>query len=1427
MEKFRALTTMVFPQRFDSQGLHVNIVLIPRNHNPFTEFQVGLNPSQIVPPFSTLNPQFSIGIVKGLDDFPLANASADERKPRMLEVAVKTAEKKEMMLNGIADIFDRYKITDNTDRLGEVVGVNFSVKKFLPESYRKSFNFTRPAHPNAVTDDSYACDMKKEADVIDNYTPKDTLSWGKVFAHILKQPLLARACGMIYEVVIPLDSEEIEKGGYIYVDILNEGWVEVQHATLEHEDGPLIKRYAARIPKLEAGSERPVFAPILFPVLYRKNNQSDFDAVPPAPWDRLFREAMTYDDGFAKIVHAGQAVSTDLLKETSDGILPQFETGIRLAWDDEQILIWYIRQLVENESDIPGNGKRVDVPLGVIGYKIDVREQELGSQWESLNRSYINKGVLALADHLDDGIVELPYQVFPSKKRSLQPNPYWLPMYFANWVGKSMVVEDADALEIYKNDQLNKGFIASEGMDPENGQSRSIKNNVLAAPQVNTQLRYGKTYQFRVRMADISGGGPALEDEPLHASPSPATTVSFKRYLGPANLKIVKPELITTFKAQIFNAANIEETEFLDDQVLRISRPLMEYPAVVFTGKYQQRGMDPVEMLKNLDFNGDNQLVLGIPDPDANRVEFRVEVQSLSMDNSLSENGDEPYLTLYTTTRTFSDDFFEEMEVPVQFIDVPVLNLEEQANPFLRDDLKQEDLDNMDALVLPSSRKVRVSLRALADGGEIDDVSYFGFLNDNNRDIDSRYGKVEQLLFYKESTSETDLLVPYKNIPVLQALHLKANDTPLVKGSLKDILKFHLVKNRTQSIPDIVLRFASALGLQAKGLTVYAPKGERIVFGVSSRIRHSLAPDGSSVTFASRAELQDHWLGCLSFQVNRDWAWDALDLTSFTIGKSTAFRRDVLEAAEESGQGADFLSRKLKNALMAHFNYGGSQDPQPIIEPNIGDIEMVRTASFESLQQDRFGNVRRDFTRIIFIDAIEPKSPFRRKGNTNPRLPDEIWIDYAIKIHAKALHPEVEDVLVEDLKLPTVLIPPQVPKIVSVGLAFSPYERAEDYSSTEVRSRHLWVEFEEAIENPDDTYFCRVLVTSPDQLISTNPLEQFVSEEEPEIPLDPEYTRIVLPGQSDDLAGITAMQPMIKSTDSDRHYILPLPPGLHAESPELFGFFTYEFRVGHTHWANQDDNLWSTAQGRFGKSIRVTGIQHPVPSLLCSVNRDVDSLYVSAPFAKAVIKGKNVTADPPRTSLWALLYTQVKQADAKDHRNILLAERLMRHDFRKEEAKELDSIKEKLRKFTFVNADTHLNQQPVSVKLNLESMELGSILALKKGLHPVGIAAFSSLEIAGLLQDLGLPEDSPLSVLAVEVFGNITNFADHIRSFGRGLNNLLIDKSEYEKLRKINERNQGGVASDSLSSGLGHFRILRTSPLTKVPFVCCPTCENY
>ncbi|MDG1276724.1 MAG: hypothetical protein P8O16_05540 [Algoriphagus sp.] len=1373
MEKNRLITLMTLPQHFDGENLTVHIVVIPRNANPFQDWNTGLpNPSKVMG-FADFQPEFSLAIVKGTEDFPVENTTNPARKPLFVPVEVKKAEKKGILLKQISESFP-VPVTDTSDKLQAPIPVEKSVKKYLPSSYRNSFNFTQPRHPNGVTDDSYECAIREKLP-LQPVTPKEKVSWGKVFAQILKQPLLAEACGMIYKVTLPVKPDWFKNGGYLFAKITNDPYADVQFKQITSPNGQLVKQYAARIPELDSKKPRVVFAPVLFPVLVIKA-PSTTPTIPLGPWDELFQEANTYDDGFAKIVHANQPISGNMLKESSDGFHPQKETGIRCGWDDEQILIWYIRQLTENPA-ASGSGERVDSALSVIGYHLDVKESSSGSVWESLNEVEISN-THSMAAFLPGKTTEIPYQVYPTKINGPAGANYWLPMYYAYWLGKSLVTEDQDALQIYKNDQDNGALIGG----PEN---RKVEMNSTLKPKpLKTILRYGQSYDFRIRLTDISGGGPKIEDFPLNPAPSAATSVSFKRFVNPGMLRIVKPGHLLNQTGEYFNSTDLDETQFSANPEIVVERPLLEYPAVFFTMKYQKIGIDPIAELKSLSFSN-NSLKPALPDPDVREVFIRVEVKSLRMDTSLSQSGKDSFITLYQTKRSFGESFDSNLTIPVEFIDVPVLNLGEEANPFFMANLKNSDLDAMDQLIIPTGRHVRVTMRAFASTEE-DPDEYFGSIS-SDIELDSRYGKTTQLLFYKEPQNETELLAPYQNVPVVQGVFLKPDDVPTRKRNPFSIL----LKRETESgTPDVVSRLAEALGCLSKGLTLIAPKGERIAFGCSSRIRHSLAPDGSSITFASKAELQNHWIGGINYKIQRDWTWDSLVNDAFIISKRYKFRRDN-----------DSEWRNLHNA---------------------GEVELKHTVSFEALQSDRFGRINRDYTRIIFLDAIEPKNDLKRP-NGELRFPDEVWVEYRVTPNFKPNHASTASLELERLSLPTVLPPSQMPKLKSVGLAFSPYERTEDYSSSEVRRRHLWIEFEEPVSNPDDLYFCRVLANAPDQLLSNNSQDQFIAPEESPLSLDPEQTRVIIPDQSDDLAGIGAMQQMMPSLDSDRHFILPIPPGMHAESPELFGFFTYEFRVGHAYFDDKDDNLWSTAQGRFGRALRVTGIQHPAPTLLCSLNRDSEQMYISAPFAKAVFNGKNVTAKPPRTSLWAVLYAQVTQADGKDFRNILLGERIMKIGLKvKPSKKEEDKFK------SIVDAGYKNNivskVLPSALTKNIAQLEIGHLIATFKENQPVGTAIFESQEIANRLAMFGLPEDSPLSVLVVEVFGNITNLFDHMEAYkdldDSQVFHTILKKQNLQEMPETNSPEE----MRPLSTSLGHFRILRTSPLTKVPFVCCPTC---
>jgi hypothetical protein len=225
-----------------------------------------------------------------------------------------------------------------------------------------------------------------------------------------------------------------------------------------------------------------------------------------------------------------------------------------------------------------------------------------------------------------------------------------------------------------------------------------------------------------------------------------------------------------------------------------------------------------------------------------------------------------------------------------------------------------------------------------------------------------------------------------------------------------------------------------------------------------------------------------------------------------------------------------------------------------------------------------------------------------------------------------------------------------------------------------------------------------------------HPDESIPVPDEPPLPIDPEPIRVITPGRPADRAGLDAMQPLIPATPRDpgeavRHYLVALPPGTDAFSPALFGFFTYEFRLGH------GPARWSTAQARFGPPLRVTGVQHPPPALPCAIARHPDGVFVSAHLATPVLEGTNLRPNRPRTEIWALLYAQVVQLDGASRRNVLVSRALAEAEI----------------------ANTDQRHGDLRV------------------LH--AHAVFDQRTISESLSALALPLDSSLTVLAVEVHG--------------------------------------------------------------------------
>jgi hypothetical protein len=424
----------------------------------------------------------------------------------------------------------------------------------------------------------------------------------------------------------------------------------------------------------------------------------------------------------------------------------------------------------------------------------------------------------------------------------------------------------------------------------------------------------------------------------------------------------------------------------------------------------------------------------------------------------------------------------------------------------------------------------------------------------------------------------------------------------------------------------------------------------------------------------------------------------------------------------------------------------------------------------------------RGYTRIVFVDAVEPKKDATKAATAAQPFPNTIDVSYTVTpifIDGMRATTAPREARTRDVQLPVTTVPAQVPRIVGAGYALSPYQRTHEYSETAVRQRFLWLEFEEPIRDPNDTYFGRVLAYAPDPLLSfPNPDQGLVRQDDPPLAIDPELIRVITHGHGNDNAGIDAMQPMVAETPDPStplvkvtpvHYVLPLPPGLQSESPELFGFFTYELRVGHT------SRIWCTAQGRFGHPTRMSGVQHPAPPLKVLAERTPAGLSVTAPHAVAVFNGRNVTSRPPKTEIWCMLYAQVMQADAREHRNILLTEA------------RLDLVKTR-----DLDVRTFLTR-----RLEME-VRASNSLAVNLDAPANGTFTWTEKEIRQLLALFDLAPDTPISVLAVEMMPRYDQY-------------IVFGEAPDTSVRP-------------LSRDLGQYRILRTSPLAAAPEICCENC---
>jgi len=1319
------LRILAFPQHIDREELELNVLILPTQGllNLTRPFESQLTPGTTVdlPKFIAAELSLEVKTIKGLGTYPFSDAPTDSSP---LTVSFPT--NLPALYEGLAAQFTLDTTSPKTTSgAPPTLADSDGIQKYLPHSYRNAFNFTTPRTQFAKTDDSYHCAIK-HSPPFDPAFPKaeHDVTWGRVLAFCLRQPLLAEKIGLLHHVTVTLLTPDyFAEGGWVYFNLTSTlADFDITDAKTE------LRQYAARIPEIT--QPRQLFAALLFPVGPGPDQ-------PNGDFDTLKIEAADYDDGFAKIVHVTQPVSANLLSEEPDGIHVQRDIGIRLGWDDEQVLIWHNRQILADPT-IPGPvGKRIDAPLGVFSYRVDVKETHK-LDWNSLVAIQSTKELTLAGEFIAEAgkRMETGVQVYPIKINAAATTRYWLPSYFTQWYGQSLVLPDARAPQLDASGALLKPETYSDVNIPEKpAQTRGLYEPILPT---DCELKYGKEYDFRVRLSDLTGGGPLLTDPELNDAPATSATITFKRYVAPKHLTLnpVTPQPDETARTTVFYTGESFE----------VFRPRLGYPALLFTE------MDTADAFQKLiedrDFlhknKAPNQTIkeqreVGYFDPDVDQILVIVEVKSLSMDNLDSLNQREAFVLLYQTLRKLPKNREKPFLLELEYRDANVIAFGNEID--LGDlNISKAQIANGKSIVVPTSRDIRITLLPVCSDKDAL-PGYFGFEKSLFAKELVRTGEPIQFFVRQDATAESVFFRKELESRQLQAIYLQPDPTQVNDPST---LTSEVVAGKEGEQATLMQRLADQLELDFKGLTLIGKPGERIQFGCSNRIRHTLAPDGSSLTFATKGDLINHWLCVLSFEINRDWTWDGLTDVGIEIGREKQFTGE-----------ADTLEKEI-----------------------VGYVALHKTASRLATT-----NPDRSHTRVVFVDAVEPKKDVSRASSKAHPFPNTIDAGYTLTPHfiASVKAASAKKQIAEcDVQVPVTTIPSQVPKVAAAGIALSPYLPNERYAETTVRQRYLWFEFEEPIQDPNDNYFARVLAYAPDPLLSfPSPDQVLVKQEDLPLAINPEFIRVITTGHGNDRAGFDAMQPMTAETDNPElplikmspvHYLLPLPPGLHHESDELFGFFTYELRVGHT------ERIWSTACGRFGHPTRVNGVQHPAPPLKCLINRRTTGIAVTAQYALAVFNGKNVTSKPPRTEIWCMLYAQVRQADARKNRNILLAESKLRY------LNPQNRLKTRVDRFL---AERH--QLPLktanSIRVNLD-------------VPSVGAGQWTEDEIIQLLDQFDLAHDTGLSVLAVEMMPRYDQYIYH----GPPVDDTICP----------------------LSADLGQYRILRTSRLVAAPEICSP-----
>lgn len=665
------------------------------------------------------------------------------------------------------------------------------LRKYLPKSYRQAFDFVQPRSSLAVIDDSYHCLMQCPPKDLPPPAPT-VIGWGEAIAFCLRRPRLAEALGMITTIDINLDAApRLENGGWLWVELAPTSDYAAQAALPGFQ-----RAFASRVPALSDSGTRPIFTPVVFPV---SDNPAAASAL--GQTDRVFAEAMRFDDGFSKIVHVRQPQGMDMLDEDGTTAGAVRDEGVQLAWDDEDILEGQNRAL----GAAPDGQNNVVAPRGILGYRVDVRPAGVAG-WTSLSRvsSPFNLGV-----DLGTAVEERWLEVHPNEVE----DQLWLPPWFSIWRGGSIVLETAE------EQRLMNAAPPPAGSPPESD---------VPVDLGGLELRYGRRYEFRVRLADATGGGPGLADDSVREGEAPVALLHMKRHVPP--------------RRPILARAVAPADGALPSVAVR--RPPLAFPAAVFAAGAAAQTELLAQIAAN-DADPANGTPPAIPDPDTAYLQIRVLLRAPAFDPAGDAQG---WVEWYTTTRAFAADPLQPLNLSFDW-----LSAADYREIDVSAQLGAEGLVS-GAVQLIRSRDIRIEVAALGRN----DLSYFASHK-------ARIGDVDSIELHAVAASEVDPIAPLAESDKLRSVFLR--DDPVGARAARSAT---VAQNDPSTV--LVERLAIAADLVANDTMLLGREGQRVAFGCAG-LNHHAAPDLSSLEFAEPGELAGQWVNLVQLVIDRDWTW--------------------------------------------------------------------------------------------------------------------------------------------------------------------------------------------------------------------------------------------------------------------------------------------------------------------------------------------------------------------------------------------------------------------------------------------------------------------------------------------------------------------------------------------------------------------------